>query len=80
MEQDFKNLSIFDFKQKFLDDDPCYQYPAQLKWPNGFSCPKCGHKTYFQGRTKYHRERTCRKFQASPKSQTRFHYVKFPIA
>jgi hypothetical protein len=79
MEQKFKSLSIFDFQQKFPDDDACYQYLAQLKWPNGFSCPKCGHKHYCQGRTKHHRECTRCKHQASPKSQTLFHHVKFPL-
>lgn len=79
MEQKFESLSIFEFQAKFPNDDACYEYLARLKWPDGFSCPKCGHNNYCQGKIKHQRQCTSCKHQTSPTSNTLFHKVKFPL-
>ena len=43
MEAKFKSLSIFEFQERFPDDASCYRYLEDLKWGNGFICPKCGY-------------------------------------
>jgi len=31
-----------DFRSWFPDDVSCREYLGQLRWPNGFTCPRCG--------------------------------------
>lgn len=37
--------SYGEFLAWFPDDDACLDYLDWLRWPNGFSCPRCGGKT-----------------------------------
>lgn len=34
--------SLPEFQRAFPTDAACLQYLEQLRWPNGFTCPKCG--------------------------------------
>jgi hypothetical protein len=34
--------SLPQFQRLFPDDDACARYLEAIRWPNGFSCPKCG--------------------------------------
>ena len=34
--------SLFEFTQQYGSNEACEQTLFQLKWPNGFCCPKCG--------------------------------------
>lgn len=36
--------SLPEFQRVFPNDDACAKYLEALKWPNGFSCPTCGHQ------------------------------------
>lgn len=79
MEQKFKSLSIFEFQQKFPNDEACFKYLAEKKWGKGFECPHCGHNKFCNGDTKYQRQCTKCKRKSSPTSQTIFHRIKFPL-
>lgn len=79
MEQRYKSLSIFEFQERFPDNEACYEYLAELKWSEGFTCRKCGHDKYCKGNTEYHRKCTKCGYQESPTSNTLFHKLKFPI-
>lgn len=79
MEAKFKSLSLFDFQKKFPDDDACFKYLVNLKWPNGFICPKCGHDKYCKGMKKHDRQCTKCRISFSPTMDTLFHQVKFPL-
>ena len=35
-------LDLADFERRFATDDACRAYLAQLHWPDGFRCPRCG--------------------------------------
>ena len=35
-------MSITQFNEKFPDEDACWEYLYQVRYPNGFVCPKCG--------------------------------------
>src|SRR5208337_3194571 len=35
--------TILEFEQRFATEVACLEYLAQLRWPNGFCCPRCGH-------------------------------------
>ncbi len=44
MEARFKSLSIFEFQAKFVDDDSCFVFLAELKWKDGYQRPKYKNK------------------------------------
>ncbi len=79
MEARFKSLSIFEFRSKFVDDDSCYAYLADLKWKDGYQCPKCKNTKYCKGVDKYERQCTKCAYLESPTAGTLFHKVKFSI-
>ncbi|MHC1623662.1 MAG: IS1595 family transposase [Candidatus Methanospirareceae archaeon] len=35
--------TILDFEQRFATEEACREYVVQLRWPEGFCCPRCGH-------------------------------------
>jgi len=41
MEEDYPK-TILDLERRFATDDACREYLFQLRWPNGFVCPRCG--------------------------------------
>jgi hypothetical protein len=79
MEARFKSLSIFEFQAKFVDDDSCFAYLAELKWKDGYECPKCKNKKYCKGVDKYERQCTKCAYLESPTAGTLFHKLKFSI-
>lgn len=79
MDNKFKSLTIFEFQERFPNDDACYEYLVELKWKNGFICPHCGHTHYCKSKRKYDRQCTKCRRAISPTSQTLFHKLKFSI-
>ena len=79
MEARFKSLSIFEFQSKFPDDDACLSYLADLKWKEGYECPKCKNRKYGKGVDKYERQCTKCCYLESPTAGTLFHKVKFSL-
>jgi len=79
MEHTFENLTIFEFQEKFPDDQACLNYLAELKWSTGFICPHCGHNKYCNGGKAHIRQCTKCRHLISPTSGTLFHKVKFPL-
>lgn len=79
MEKRFKSLSLFEFQQRFPDDQACMDYLAELKWPEGFICEKCKHTRYCKGKLPQTRQCTRCGYQATPTSGTLFHKIKFPL-
>ena len=42
---------LAEFERRFATEEACRAYLAQLRWPEGFRCPKCGgRKTWPVGR------------------------------
>ncbi len=37
-----------EFDQRFSDEQACYEYLFQQRWPKGFVCPRCGHSAYWK--------------------------------
>jgi hypothetical protein len=79
MEQQFQSLTIFDFQAKFPDERSCLSYLSELKWGEGFTCPKCGNTKYCKGDREFSRQCTKCHYIASPTSGTLFHKVKFSL-
>lgn len=79
MEKTFQSLTIFEFQERFPDDDACLKYLAEVKWRDGFVCPKCGHTYYSETHRRYSRQCTKCNHITSPTSGTLFHKVKFSL-
>jgi predicted RNA-binding Zn-ribbon protein involved in translation (DUF1610 family) len=79
MEQKFESLTIFEFQNKFPDEQSCMNYLAELKWSSGFICPQCGNTKYCNGNKPHIRQCTKCNHLVSPTSGTLFHKVKFPL-
>jgi len=79
MEARFKSLTIFEFQQRFPDENSCLSYLSELKWSNGFKCKHCGHHKFCNGGKLYERQCTSCRYTESPTSGTLFHKVKFSI-
>lgn len=79
MEQRYNSLTIFEFQKRFFDEKSCLDYLTELKWPNGFECPKCKHTKYCDGHKVHIRQCTQCSYLVSPTSGTLFHKIKFPI-
>ena len=64
--------TILDFEQRFATEEACREYVAQLRWPEGFCCPRCGHgEVWIMKRGLY----WCRQcdYQVSVRAGTIFH-------
>ncbi len=79
MEQRFKSLTIMEFQQKFSDSVTCMAYLAKIKWRDGYSCKKCGHGNYCDGKAAYSRQCTSCRYVESPTANTLFHRVRFDL-
>jgi len=42
--------SLSEFEDQFADEEQCWQYLFRLRWPEGFSCPRCEHRTFWRAR------------------------------
>ena len=36
--------SLPEFQKLFPDEDACATWLFEVRWPDGFECPACGHK------------------------------------
>jgi transposase-like protein len=36
--------TLTEFEVRFSSEEACRDYLCQLRWPNGFQCPRCGHQ------------------------------------
>ncbi len=79
MEQRFKSLSLFEFRERFPDSESCLAHLADLKWADGFKCRKCGHGNHCTGGRPYSRQCTSCRYDESPTAGTLFHKVKFDL-
>ena len=39
-----ESMSMLEFMERFETEEKCREYLYQLRWPEGFVCPKCGVK------------------------------------
>lgn len=39
----FEGTDLIEFTEYFSTDEICKEYLAELKWSQGYQCPRCGH-------------------------------------
>jgi transposase-like protein len=74
----FKGQGVIEFSKSFQTELDCKKYLAEIKWKDGYTCRKCGHKDS-QIRKDY--ARTCNKCSdtESAGADTMFHKLKFGL-
>lgn len=75
----YAEIDFFQFQERFKTEEQCFEYLKNLRWPDGFVCPKCGHrKAYFTAKRKVFQCESCR-HQTTVTAQTLFHRTRVPL-
>ena len=77
MIEDFPANEV-EFDRRFHTEKACLDYLFQLRWPEGFSCPHCGHSEYWTSARGLYLCRQCER-QQSVTSGTIFHGTRKPL-
>ena len=70
--------TIMELEQRFSSDEACRQYLFDLRWPSGFSCPRCGHHVAWHMSRHLYLCASCR-FQVSVTAGTIFQDTRKPL-
>jgi transposase-like protein len=67
------------FQSDFATEEACQAYLAACRWPDGFICPRCGHRRAYE--LAYERRRQCAgcRHQVSLTAGTVLHRTKIPL-
>jgi transposase-like protein len=71
-----KNLR--EFQRQFATEEACEQYLAMCRWPEGFACPRCGHRRAYTVAKRRWQCAECR-HQVSLTAGTVLHNTKTPL-
>jgi hypothetical protein len=74
-----KELSEKQLNDLFQSDEKCFEFLAEVKWEDGFTCRKCGNNNFCPGKTPFSRRCTKCKTEESAAAGTIFHNCKFPL-
>ncbi len=77
MTEDFPKNEV-EFDSRFSSEQACFDYLFQLRWPEGFCCPRCGHAKYWMTSRGLYLCRQC-KHQQSVTAGTIFHGTRKPM-
>ena len=60
-----KKMGVLEVQKQFDTEEACEEYLFELRWPNGFICPRCGCREYYEIATrKKYQCKNCR-YQSS---------------
>ncbi len=77
---DFRGVNSINFHKRFKDDKDCYNYLADIKWPDeNFKCKKCGHNKFCSGKKPFSRRCIKCRYDESPTARTMFDKCKFSL-
>ena len=79
METKFQSIPKPEFFEKFGTYKQCIQHLSELKWKDGFRCPKCGGQRSCKAIRPFDKQCTRCRYIISPTADTLFHKVKFPL-
>ena len=48
-----KHIGFEDIQKRFDTEDACREYLIEQRWPDGFICPMCGCREYYQITTRH---------------------------
>lgn len=74
-----ESLSLEEFQERFSTEEACQEYLFGIRWPERYSCPRCGHdRYYFHGPRHLYECKACR-YQVSLTAGTIFHGTRTPL-
>ena len=74
-----ESLSLEEFQDKFCTEEACQKHLFQMRWPEGYKCPRCGHERFYvHGPRRLYECKACR-YQASLTAGTIFHRTRTPL-
>ena len=74
-----KQMSLIQFQERFQTDESCREHLFKLRWPEGFVCPKCGHREYYSLPNRNQYQCKACKHQTSATAGTVFHKTHTPL-
>jgi len=42
-----ESMGLEEFQERFSTEDACREHLFEIRWPVGYSCPRCGHDRYY---------------------------------
>ncbi|RYG03444.1 MAG: chromosome partitioning protein ParA, partial [Chitinophagaceae bacterium] len=73
------DLDAASFVNQYPNKEACYEFLAEMKWQNGYSCIKCGNDNYCKGKIPYNRRCTKCTYEESVLHHTIFENNRIPI-
>lgn len=70
--------TMTEFEQRFQKDEACREYLYQMRWPDGFICPRCSHQKYWKMKSGLYRCNHC-KYHLSVTAGTIFQDSRIPL-
>jgi len=70
--------NMLEFEDRFANEEACREYLCQMRWPDGFICPKCNHKEFWFIKIGLYRCKRC-KFRASVTAGIIFQDARIPL-
>jgi len=75
----YTEMGFFEFQRRFQTEEQCFEYFKKIRWPHGFTCPRCGHtEAYWIDDRKLFQCKQCRR-QTSITAHTMFHRSHLPL-
>lgn len=75
----YPEMGFFEFQRRFQTDEQCIEYFKKVRWPHGFTCPRCGHtEAYWIDTRTLFQCKNCR-HQTSLTAHTIFHRSHLPL-
>lgn len=71
--------TLVEFEEWFATEEACYKYLFNIRWPDGFRCPKCGYEKAWQINRRFLHECAKCGFQVSVIAGTIFQDTKKPL-
>ena len=72
-------LSLLEFQARFNNEQACRDHFFRIRWPHGYCCPKCGHKSaYFISTRNLYQCKEC-SYQVSLTAGTVMHKTRTPL-
>ena len=68
-----ESMSLVEFQRRFVSDEACMEHLLSLRWPDGYTCPRCGHRRCCFHSTRLLFQCSACKYQVSVTAGTIFH-------
>lgn len=74
-----KSKPLFEFQKRFRTEEDCLDAIMDIRWPKGFQCPECGHKSGYKLSSRRAIECADCRSQISITADTIFHKTRIPL-